>query len=156
MSCWKNFRISLNTTNSWVSKFFSMCGDLMCPLSSLSSPAPSFCTLDMQDGKSSVKSGAVCMHWPASKMSSRMLNSWVVPIWPQVWVLLVFSLGNLIKSEIKDQPSILYHFVKICKCILMMGKKEGWQIDKLHSNYSKKTILSTTNNKPPTTPNPQY
>lgn len=108
-----------NTADTWVSEFFSMCGDLTCPISSLYSPSPplSFCTLDMQDGKRPVKSGAVCMCWPASKMSSTMLNSWVVPIWPQVWVLLFFSLGNLINSEIKDQLSTLYNFVKICKCI---------------------------------------
>lgn len=120
MSCWKNVRISLQhcwylSKRVFLHAWWSHVPVILFILSF--SPALSFCTLDMQDGKRPVKSGAVCMCWPASKMSSRMLNSWVVPIWPQVWVLLFFSLGNLINSEIKDQPSTLYNFVKICKCI---------------------------------------
>lgn len=69
-------------------------------------PALFYCSLSMQDGKWSVKSGAMCIHWSASKMSSKMLNSWVVPIWPQFWSLIWsaagFSAGNLVTSELRN------------------------------------------------------
>ena len=91
------------------------------------SPALSCCNLGMQDGKQSVKSRAVCMCWSASKMSSKTLNSWVVPIWPQVWVLIWsaagFSLGN-VTSELRNQPNTRYDFVKICKCIPSLSGAE--------------------------------
>lgn len=130
MRCWESFRISLQeqwylSKQVFLREWWSNVPFIL--LVHSCSPVLSCCTLGMQDGKQSGKSGAVCIHWWASKMSSNALNSWVVPVWPQVWVLLWsaagFSVQDLVTSEI-SQPSDLSDVADIYKRVPKLPEAE--------------------------------